>query len=271
MDREPGNLKLAADWLRFADGIVALTGAGISAESGIATFRDEGGFWDRFPPEQFATWDGLLDTFARSPDGLAEFLVEVLRPVAVARPNPAHLALAELERHRPVTIVTQNVDGLHQEAGSTDVKEVHGSLFRLVDADGRPRGAITRQRLTEVVEAIERARRGGSTQEELLDAFQPVLGVGTADWYRPDLVMFGDRLSEADWEQSLEAVRCCSVLLCVGTSGMVMPAAGLPYEARAAGARVVSVDPAEGYDADLWLRGPAGQVLPQLIGEAFPN
>ena len=107
--------------LRKARRVVAFTGAGISAESGVPTFRDAEGFWQRFPPEKFATWKGLISTAASDPRSVAEFVLNVVEPIATAEPNPGHQALAELERQVPTTVITQNIDGLHQTAGSTTV------------------------------------------------------------------------------------------------------------------------------------------------------
>src|SRR5262249_44213642 len=127
----------AVNCLRRAERVVIFTGAGVSAESGIPTFRDAGGLWQKFPPEQFASWAGLLRTALLDPARLAEFLAAVLEPVAVAKPNPGHHAIAALEKHVLTTVVTQNVDGLHQEAGSTRVREIHGTFFEIVTWQGR--------------------------------------------------------------------------------------------------------------------------------------
>src|SRR5580704_14259771 len=112
--------------LRKARNVVVFTGAGISAESGIPTFRDADGFWQRFPPEQFATWSGLLRTALTRPQLVAEFVLNVVEPVAKAAPNAAHRAVAELQKYAKTSVVTQNIDGLHQSAGSTHVHEIHG-------------------------------------------------------------------------------------------------------------------------------------------------
>jgi NAD-dependent SIR2 family protein deacetylase len=176
-------LFVAAEWLRTAREVVVYTGAGISAESGIPTFRDEDGFWQRFPAEEFATRQGLVHTALHRPHQLADFIYSVLHPIAVAKPNAGHRAIADLEKHTGVTVVTQNIDNLHQEAGSTIVHEIHGMIQ-------------------------------------------------------------------------------------VGTSGTVMPAAMLPIEAKAAGAKVITIDPNEG-QGDVWLRGAAATVLPKLIEAAF--
>src|SRR4029077_4353386 len=107
--------------------VVAFTGAGISAESGIPTFRDADGFWQRFPPEKFASWKGLLQTAITNPYSVAEFVLNVVEPIAKASANAGHQAVAELQRHVKTTVVTQNIDGLHQSSGSQNVLQIHGS------------------------------------------------------------------------------------------------------------------------------------------------
>ena len=157
---DPTRMARAADWLRSAARVTVFSGAGVSAESGIATFRDDDGFWRRFPPETFATWRGLLGTAFRNPRRLADFLREVLGPIAAARPNDGHAAIAELETYKPVTVVTQNIDALHQAAGSTRVLEIHGSLFETISLIGRIRRRISRERMSRMVAALGRAETG---------------------------------------------------------------------------------------------------------------
>lgn len=259
----------AVEALRHAGEIVVFTGAGVSAESGIATFRDADGFWQRFPPEQFANWEGLLRTAATHPRRFAEFVLAVLEPIAAAQPNPAHLAIAEMERHARVTVVTQNIDGLHQEAGSTLVKEIHGTLLEIVDAfTGRLKRLITRRELSDVAAAVRRAAERRFAAARVMQALRPIFGLSLTGGYRPNLVLFGDAMNEPDWSQSLEAAKSCDVLLSVGTSGAVYPAASLPCEAQSAGVTVVTIDPEES-GPSVWLRGRAGEMLPRLVGDAF--
>jgi NAD-dependent deacetylase len=256
--------------LRGAERIVVFTGAGISAESGIATFRDADGFWQKYPPEQFATWDGLLNLSARNPAVLADFLLELLAPIARAEPNPGHLAIAALERYREVALITQNVDRLHQEAGSRSVREIHGTLFEVVSEDGNWLGNLSRSQLLKVVEAIQAAKADHFKTTSLALAVRPMLGLGPEGFYRPKLVLFGDGMNEPDWTESLAAAGDCDVFMTVGTSGMVFPAAMLPHEAARGGARCIAIDPAE-ESGDLWLPGTAGQILPELLEAAFPS
>src|SRR5262249_50413141 len=111
------NLITATLALRKAKRVVVFTGAGISAESGIPTFRDSDGFWQRFPPERFASWSGLLQTALTNPRSVAEFVLNVIEPIAAAQPNAGHQAVAELARRVQTTVVTQNIDALHQASG----------------------------------------------------------------------------------------------------------------------------------------------------------
>jgi NAD-dependent deacetylase len=263
-------LRLAADFLRGSREVVVFTGAGVSAESGIATFRDEGGFWNEFPPDEFATMPGLMKVAATHPRRLAEFLLAVLEPVARATPNPAHRAIAELEKYTGVTVVTQNVDGLHQEAGSTIVHEIHGTLFEVVSGSGRFVRLISRREMLEVVEKLRRALDGWLVLPRLISAVSPIIGLGPTVVHRPKIVLFGEAMAEPAWTLALQAARRCDVMLVVGTSGMVHPAATLPSEARSAGARVIVIGPEPGL-GDLWLYGRAGKVLPDLLCGAFPN
>jgi NAD-dependent deacetylase len=268
MTEEPTSLSLAADWLRSAREVVVFTGAGISAESGIPTFRDDGGFWRHFPVEEFATWKGLVRMALRQPGRLAEFLHAVLYPIATAMPNPGHRAIAELEKHVGVTVVTQNVDNLHQEAGSTSVHEVHGSLFEVVARRGRFVRLLSHGDLLRIAEALGRLRRGWLVLPRVLLAIRPMVGLGLRGLHFPRLVLFGDAMAEPAWSRALEAARRCDCVIQVGTSGTVMPAATLPMEAKAAGATIITIDPAGG-EGDICLAGTAATVLPRLVGEAF--
>ncbi len=257
MTASPDPLAQAAEVLAAARHVVVFTGAGISAESGIATFRDQEGLWARFPPEEFATWPGLL-----------EFLIAVLEPVARARPNAAHRALARLEECVQVVVVTQNIDGLHQEAGSRVVHEIHGSLLEVVSFRGHPIRRLSRQELLAVVESLRSVAASRVSLLGLLRAVSPMFSLGPRGTRRPKVVLFGQAMAEPDWTLAQQAARQCDCLLSVGTSGVVWPAAGLVDEACAAGARVIRVDPAEG-EAEVWLAGTAVGLVPQLVARAF--
>lgn len=256
--------------LRKAKTVVVFTGAGVSADSGIPTFRAADGFWQRFPPERFATWGGLLSTALTDLRSAAEFVLNVVEPIAKAEPNTGHLALAQLDRRVGTTVVTQNIDGLHQLAGSQNVLEIHGSLLEIVDVStGELVERFERTDLLRIADAL----RGYTSKEISLFTFVRQLRRHyPLDWrgrHRPNLVLFGDAMAEPAWTKACRAVRECDVLLSVGTSGAVYPAAMLPMDAAEAGATVIVVDPEPGEGC--WLEGTAAEVLPRLISDAFES
>lgn len=268
------DLDAAAAALREARRVVVFSGAGVSAESGIDTFRAEGGLWQRFPPEEFATPMGLVKLYATEPARLAAFLAEILAPIARAAPNPAHRALSLLEervlaRGGELSVITQNVDRLHQEAGSRRVHEIHGSLFDIVDAEGRPLRRLERADLQRIAAELERAQRGLFKRTRIARAALPLLGLPRAATpllpsHRPSVVLFGEDLAEPAWQRAQEAARGADAMLVIGTSGLVYPAATLPEVAAESGARVIEVG-LERTQGGLWLAGKAGEVLPRLV------
>jgi NAD-dependent deacetylase len=258
------SLQQAAHTLQTARHIVVFTGAGMSAESNIPTFRDDDGFWQRFPVESFATWSGIARTALRQPRALAEFAYEVIHPIADATPNPGHLAIEQLEHHTKVTVVTQNIDGLHQLAGNTVIHEIHGSLFEVVSWQGRFRKLLSRGDLQQISRRVAKCRQGPFSLARLLWALRPWLGLGIRGLHRPKLVLFGDAMAEPDWSLAYRSVAECDCLLQIGCSGLVMPAATLPSEAKAAGATTIAIDP-QPAAADLWLPGTAAEIMPALV------
>lgn len=232
--------------VRGARRVVALTGSGISAESGVPTFRDaQTGLWARYDPQELAT----PEAFARDPELVWRWYAWRRGLVERASPNAGHRALARLERCVPnFSLLTQNVDGLHQEAGSEGVVELHGNLRR------------------------SRCPLEGVTVEADGTDHPPPLCPNCGSPLRPDVVWFGEALPAAGLEAASEAARSCDLLLSVGTSGLVYPAASLPYEALESGATVVEVNPEPtplSPDAHFSLRGRAGEVLPGLVRSAF--
>lgn len=259
----------AVETLRGAKHVVVFTGAGISAESGIPTFRDDEGFWRRFPMDRFGTWRGLVRTARTEPRRLAEFVRCVLEPIAIAEPNAAHRAIAAAQASGArLTIVTQNIDRLHQRAGSSTVFELHGSLYDKNGRDRRPRGEVTPAQLRKVCDRLRAAEKGWLPLVRIVFALRPLLGIGFRGVYKPALVLFGDAMAEPAWSLSRRAAENCDCFVQIGTSGVVYPAALLPEGASLAGARIVSIDP-ERQPADIWLEGKACDVVPKLFGEAF--
>lgn len=233
-----------ADWLATRGPmrrVTVLTGAGISAESGIPTFRGDDRLWrGQDPTELF-----MPETLAARPREAWEFYDDLRVRVAAAEPNAGHHALAELAHQLPLTLVTQNIDGLHQRAGSPDVLELHGSLWRLRCDPCRYRADDTAAPLPALPPACPRC--GG------------VL--------RPDIVLFTEPLPAGVLARAQRAAEQCDLLVVVGTSGVVYPAAALPGVARAFGAAVLEINPTPSAltpVVDHPLRAPAATALPWL-------
>jgi NAD-dependent deacetylase len=248
----PASLEAIVDLLSSARKLAVMTGAGMSAESGIPTFRGEqSGLWARFDPQQLATPDAyradkaLVWGWYRWRSALVER----------ALPNAGHRAIAALEALKPeLVVVTQNVDDLHERAGSGDVVHLHGSLFS-------PRCFACER-------PYPRSPPSATGDPD------PVLRVEPPDCphcggpVRPGVVWFGEPLPEQPWARAERVIKDCDVLLVVGTSGVVQPAASLPRHARQMGKPVVEVNPEASAItpiADLFYRGKAAEGLPKIV------
>lgn len=247
-------ISAVVDRLRHANHVTVFTGAGVSAESGIPTFRDAlTGLWERFNPAQLATADAY-----RADPGLCWGWYEWRRSkVLQAAPNAAHQAIVQLASLVPkLTVVTQNVDDLHERAGSKGVIHLHGSLHspRCIDC-----GAAYQSPL-----AILDLPQGGQRIEP------PQCGACNG-LIRPGVVWFGEMLPEIAWNAGLAAAENCDVFLSIGTSGMVYPAAELPLRALGRGSTVVHINPVpfEVGEDEHFLQGPATHVMDELIAAAF--
>lgn len=241
-----GELGRAARFISKARRLVVLTGAGMSKESGIPTFREaQDGLWAQYDPMEMASEAG----FRRNPKLVWEWYEYRFGMVKSARPNPGHLAIAQLEGLIPsVTVVTQNIDGLHSAAGSTTVLELHGSIERYKCMSGRHAGFS----LDDVIQQHDKPPRC------------PECG----DMLRPDVVWFGEYLPEDVMRRAYDASLHCTAMLVVGTSGVVQPAASLPFIAARTGALVVDVNPEPNEIsemADIFLQGAGGSILPELL------
>ena len=234
-----------AELIRSRPSCVVLTGAGISTESGIPDFRSPSGIWARYDPMEYAT----LSAFQRDPVKVWEFYALRFEALKGAEPNPGHVALAELEDHGIVrAVVTQNIDGLHQRAGSRDVIEVHGSIRTASCLE-----CGERMSLADVVAALDEYPA------------PPCPRCGAI--VKPDVVMFGELLPATAIDRAFELAREAGVLLVVGSSLEVYPVAGLPDETLAAGGALAIVNKASTpYDdrAAVRVNGGAGETLGAL-------
>ena len=229
--------------------VAMLTGAGVSAESGVPTFRDtQTGLWSRFDPLQLAT----PTAFANHPKLVWDWYAWRRELVAKVEPNPAHDALADIERRVPdCLLITQNVDGLHRRAGSRKVVELHGNIGRV------------------------KCSREGTVVEHWDGAGDDVPRCAACGaLLRPDVVWFEEMLPPDALAAAEAMARRCDLMLVVGTSAEVYPAAALPTIAKGSGALVIEINPnatALSASADYLLRGPAGSILPALVRQAWPD
>lgn len=229
-------------WLAEARSVAVLTGAGVSAESGVPTFRDANGLWNQYRVQDLAT----PSAFARDPKLVWDWYNWRRSVLSEVKPNPGHYALAELEKRIPgFTLITQNVDGLHELAGSQNVLRLHGSVWSV---------------------------RCLACGQETLDKRIPMPDIpphcDCGGLLRPAVVWFGEPLPSEIWKAAEAAAQSADLFLVIGTSAVVYPAAGLAQLAKSSGARVVEINVAETpltTAIDQFLQGPSGQLLPQLI------
>ena len=231
----------------FTVRVTVLSGAGMSAESGVETFRDAStGLWEKFDPEELASPQGWL----RQPDVVWAWYLWRHHLVNSVEPNAGHRAVADWQRHADVRVVTQNIDNLHERAGSEWVAHLHGSIFE-----------------------FRCSSCGLAYHGELADMPEPVGTVAPpvcscGGNIRPGVVWFGEALPDEPWERAVEAVALADVLIVVGTSGIVYPAAGLPSAALVQGIPVIEVNPDEtplSDSATVTVRDTAARALPGLL------
>jgi NAD-dependent deacetylase len=231
--------------LKTAKKIVFFTGAGISAESGISTFRGKDGIWNKMKPEELADFGA----FMRNPELVWEWYQHRRDIITKTVPNPGHTAIVGFEKYYDVTVVTQNIDNLHRRAGSKKVFELHGNIERNFCVDC---GAYYNSETLEIKEQVPKCAKCGGI-------------------VRPDIVWFGENLPQDEYQGSERAAELCDLCFVVGTSAVVYPAAYIPFSAKKAGAYIVEVniEPTEMTNyADYSLLGKSGEVLPMILEEA---
>ncbi len=253
----------------FKKGRVAcLTGAGISAESGIPTFRGKGGLWERYDPEIYANAPGLISALRARPHEFAGFIIDFYSLLLKARPNPAHRALAALEKEGILTAtITQNIDDLHRQAGSRNVIELHGNAFRIRCAECLKTIVFERDKLKEMVGLLKENNNSSIKILRILSRYFPrCASCGLR--LRIDIVLFGEMLPYDELARAYKELNNCSVLLIIGSSLVVYPAAGLPAYAKERGAKLIEINNEPSGLSDLCdyvITGRATEILPQIL------
>jgi NAD-dependent deacetylase len=259
-----GEIRKAAEFLARSTETAAFCGSGVSEESGIPTFRDPGGLWDRLDMYEVGTAEGLLSTLGREPGKLLPVFFDMLDTLERAKFNDGHAALAWLQSQcRLRTIITQNVDNLQQEAGSEGVIEVHGNLFEMLCLSCGKKRKMDRMPLLHDIREKLKAMREVSLAA-LVSIVPKCEACGSL--MRPDIVMFGEAVKHLP--ESFSLARECDVMLVLGTSGVVYPAAELPYEAMRAGAKIIVINPHENafFDiSDVYIPMKSGEALPVIV------
>lgn len=227
------------DKLKAARKIVFVTGAGMSQESGIPTFRGKDGLWRNYDPMKIAT----IDAFYENPKLVWEWYEDRRKNIVASQPNPGHNAITELERYKEVVVLTQNIDGLHQRAGSTKVLELHGSIIRI---------KCTVCGFQDYIASS-------------FDILPPLCKCGKI--LRPDVVWFGEPLPQDIWTEAISYANSCDVMIIVGTSLLVSPANTLPLYAKQNNALLIEInleDTIMSINMDLTIRGTSSNVIPKL-------
>lgn len=249
--------------LQDARRVAVLTGAGMSAESGVPTFRDaQTGLWEKYSPEQLATRDAM----SNQPDLVWSWILHQARVMRSVAPHEGHRALGTWQSHLQahggvLDIVTQNIDDLHERAGAEVLAHLHGTTFtfRCFECDAPSN--------YELENATDEQLQARPDLNQLVLEDPPACTSCSHGFIRPDIVMFGEFLPQRAMDDALDAVRSADVALVVGTSNIVQPAASLPVAASAAGAKVIEVNPQMtplSDDADVYINGTAGDILPEL-------
>jgi NAD-dependent deacetylase len=226
--------------------VVATTGAGMSVESGIASFRGPGGLWEKYDPTEY----GHISTLRNAPEKAWIMLSEMHREISRAKPNKGHYGLAELEKMDMLSsIITQNVDGLHHVAGNTDIIEFHGNLLTVVCMD---------------------CNHSVPSEEISLDNIPPTCEKCSGP-VKPNAVFFGEAIPEEALLRSQEESNSCSLMLVIGTSAEVVPAAQMPGIAQRSGAKIVEINPSStaltGRVSDYIIKGKSGEVMEALVAK----
>ena len=229
-----------AQKLKDSRKIVFVTGAGISQESGIPTFRGKDGYWRKYDPMKLAS----IDAFYDDPKLVWEWYEDRRKNILDVKPNEGHFAISQMEEFKDVVVLTQNIDGLHQRSGSTNVLELHGSIIRI------------KCTVCDFIDNIT----------ENFESLPPKCKCGSM--LRPDVVWFGEPLPQNIWQSAIKEASICDVMIIVGTSLVVSPANTLPVYAKQNGAILIEVNPEKtvmSNDMDLSIQATSAEVLPKIL------
>ena len=229
-----------AQKLKDSRKIVFVTGAGISQESGIPTFRGKDGYWRKYDPMKLAS----IDAFYDDPKLVWEWYEDRRKNILSVKPNEGHFAISQMEEFKDVVVLTQNIDGLHQRSGSTNVLELHGSIIRI------------KCTVCDFIDNIT----------ENFESLPPKCKCGSM--LRPDVVWFGEPLPQNIWQSAIKEASICDVMIIVGTSLVVSPANTLPVYAKQNGAILIEVNPEKtvmSNDMDLSIQATSAEVLPKIL------
>ena len=229
-----------AQKLKDSRKIVFVTGAGISQESGIPTFRGKDGYWRRYDPMKLAS----IDAFYDDPKLVWEWYEDRRKNILSVKPNEGHFAISQMEEFKDIVVLTQNIDGLHQRSGSTNVLELHGSIIRI------------KCTVCDFIDNIT----------ENFESLPPKCKCGSM--LRPDVVWFGEPLPQNIWQSAIKEASVCDVMVIVGTSLVVSPANTLPVYAKQNGAILIEVNPEKtvmSNDMDLSIQATSVGVLPKML------
>ncbi len=248
--------------------VVFLTGAGMSRESGIPTFRGRGGLWEKYDPQIYANLPGLVSVFREDPEKLTGFIVDFYNLLLKSKPNPGHLSLSYLEKSALLkAVITQNVDNLHQQAGTRSVLELHGNAFRVRCQGCGAVLKLEKERVREMISLMDKARDSSRKLREIFGRYCPRCA-SCKGRFRIDIVFFGEQLDEDILSRSRKALEDCRALIVVGSSLAVYPAAGLPLYAKEHGAKIAEINPERSALSDICdyrIFGAAAEVLPEIV------
>ncbi len=245
--------------------VVAFTGAGISTESGIPQFRGKEGLWEKYSPEVYGTFPGIILQFLISPSKVVQFIYDFTYPILNAKPNISHIALSQLEKKGYLkSIITQNIDNLHQEAGSKNVIELHGNIYKWRCKKCKKKELIEKTKLIEFVYEIEKIKG----KRNLIKYISNFIKCDCGGRKRPEIVFFGELLPENEFQKAEIEAKKSDLFLIIGTSGLVRPASNLPYIAKENRAKIIEINTEKSYFesiSDLTFYKPSGEILKYIL------